>query len=174
MSNIWFTADTHYGHCNILNYCNRPFKDHEEMNEGIISHFNEVLRPGDVLYHLGDIKHSQMTFDNTLGRLNTKEIHLIIGNHDKEKECQRWGKFRSISDIKALTLDGQRVVLCHYAMRTWSSKNREGFQLYGHSHGMLPGLGRQMDVGVDTNNFYPYSYEEVKKRLGEIEFKVTE
>ncbi len=167
--NIWFTADTQFGHCNILKYCNRPFKDHDHMNESMIERFNEVLRPGDVLYHLGDVKHSQMTWDNTLGRLNTKEIHLILGNHDKTKEAKQW-RFRSINDLKSLTVAGQNIKMAHYAMRTWASKRYGGMQLYGHSHGQLPGLGRQMDVGVDTNNFYPYHVDEIIKRLGSIDF----
>jgi calcineurin-like phosphoesterase family protein len=138
------------------------------MNEGMIQRFNEVLRPGDVLWHLGDIKHSQVTFDNTLGRLNTKEIHLVLGNHDKENECARWGGFRSISRLRST--ESGSIVLCHYALRTWPGKNRGGMQLYGHSHGTLPGLGRQMDVGVDTNNFYPYNVEEIRDCMNKIEF----
>lgn len=144
------------------------------MNESIIQRFNEVLRPGDVLYHLGDVKHSASSWAETIGRLNTKNIHLIIGNHDKWKDAERGGYFCSIHDIRALTIAGQRVVLCHYAMRTWSSKGRGGMQLYGHSHGTLPGIGRQMDVGVDTNNFYPYSFDEVRNKLNKIDFMVTE
>lgn len=143
------------------------------MNEEMIRRFNEVLKPGDLLYHLGDVKHSQISWDATLERLNTKNLHLIIGNHDKEKDARNWGKFQSISDIKAITVNNQRIVLCHYAMRTWSSKDRGGMQLYGHSHGRLPGIGRQMDVGVDTNNFYPYNLDEVVTRLGKIEFQAT-
>lgn len=168
MPSIWFTADTHFGHCNILQYCQRPFKDHEHMTEGIIERFNEVLRPGDVLWHLGDITHSTLLFDQCLGRLNTKEIHLILGNHDKEKQCRQW-RFRSIQDLRVLHLDGHAVTLSHYAMRVWPHSHRGGFQLYGHSHGMLPGQGRQMDVGVDTNGFYPYAWETVRDRLSKIE-----
>lgn len=173
MPNIWFTADTHFGHCNILTYCQRPFRDHDHMTEAIIERFNAVLRPGDVLWHLGDITHSTLPFDKCLGRLNTKEIHLVRGNHDKEKQCRSW-RFRSVQDLRVLHIDDRTVALSHYAMRVWPHSHRGGFQLYGHSHGKLPGVGRQMDVGVDTNEFRPYSWDEIKQRLDAVPVPVLE
>ena len=29
---VWFTADTHRGHGNIIKYCQRPFLSREELN----------------------------------------------------------------------------------------------------------------------------------------------
>lgn len=169
MPNVWFTADTHFGHCNILRYCARPFASHDEMNEAIIDRFNEVLRPGDVLWHLGDVKHSAISFDATLGRLRTREIHLILGNHDKAKECERWGGFRSIQQMRSI--ERGSILLCHYALRTWPGQGRGGSQLYGHSHGKLPSIGRQMDVGVDTHSFRPYSIDEVQALMNAVPFE---
>lgn len=88
-----------------------------------------------------------------LDRLNTREVHLIWGNHDKEKDFKDL-PFRSFNHIKRITAAGQRFVLCHYPMRSWEGKGSGVMQLYGHCHGTLPGEGRQMDVGVDTHDFY--------------------
>lgn len=166
MPQCWFTADTHMGHFNIIKYCKRPFKSVEEMNETIIKRFNEVLRPGDLLYHLGDVSYSTYDWKSFFGRLRTKEIHLVWGNHDKYMQKQCKGKLpagiRSVADLRHITVDRQSVMLCHYAMRTWPDIGRGGIQLYGHSHGQLPGVGRQMDVGVDTNEFRPWSWDEIK------------
>ena len=55
MTNIYFTADTHYGHANIIGYSTRPFENVTEMNDALVDRFNAVWTPGAILYHLGDI-----------------------------------------------------------------------------------------------------------------------
>ncbi len=169
MSEVWFTADTHFGHGRIIEYCNRPFKSHEEMDEIIIQRFAEVIKPGDRLYHLGDVSWSSFNLNKFFSRINTKEVHLIWGNHDKEKRTVH-PYIRSYSYLKSIHIDKASLMLCHYPMRSWASRGRGGFQLYGHVHGKMAGIGRQMDVGVDTNNFYPYNYDEIYKRLKDLPF----
>jgi len=166
MSNVFFTADTHLGHCNILKYCNRPWNNHEAMNEGIIQRFLEVLRPGFTLYHLGDVCHTQFPIKNFLDRLPNGQVHLIYGNHDKPKLLKH-PKIVWAGDIKHVkSLDKKySTVLLHYPMRSWNGKGHGSFHFYGHCHGKVPGLDRSMDVGVDTNNYYPYSWDELVKKL---------
>jgi len=50
-------------------------------------------------------------------------------------------------------------------MRTWPKSHYNTWQLFGHSHGKLKGIGKQLDVGVDTNNFYPYTFEQLKEKM---------
>lgn len=33
---VWVTSDTHFSHKNIIEYCNRPFKDIYHMNETLV------------------------------------------------------------------------------------------------------------------------------------------
>ena len=53
---IYFIADTHFNHKNIIEYCNRPFKDTNKMNEYIIQKWNSVVKENDIVYHLGDVE----------------------------------------------------------------------------------------------------------------------
>ena len=61
----------------------------------------------------------------------------------------------------------QKIMLLHYSMRTWLSKSRGTWHLYGHSHGTLPDPRGEacFDVGVDCWNYRPISYDEVKNTL---------
>ena len=51
---LYVTSDTHFNHKNIIEYCDRPFKDIYEMNETIINNWNQVVKEEDIIYHLGD------------------------------------------------------------------------------------------------------------------------
>lgn len=166
MNDVFLTADTHLGHSRIIQYCNRPFSSHEEMDEAIIERFNSVVKKGDRLYHLGDVAWSSYPVDNFFGRLNTKQVYLVKGNHDGD--FTQHPNIVKTWDLQRLKMPGRHAWLCHYAMRSWEGKRDGVYQLYGHSHGTLPGEGRQMDVGVDTNNFYPYSWEQIKERLEKV------
>ena len=156
---IFFTADTHFGHKNILLHCKRPFKDVEQMDRTLIRNWNDLVSVNDVVYHLGDFawKNMKAYRSQLFG-----EIHLIKGSHDKDKGCLE-KCFASVSDIKEITIEKDLVVLCHYAMRTWRASHYNSIQLYAHSHGRLKPEGKQWDVGVDNNNFRPISWEEVKR-----------
>jgi calcineurin-like phosphoesterase family protein len=166
----WFTADTHFNHEHIIEYCNRPFKDAKEMNEVMIERWNERVTPADCVYHIGDfgfLRGQGLTPNAGIKKLLRSlngSVHLILGNHDHQnynvevKNC-----FASTADIRDKTIDGQRIIMCHYAMRTWPGRDKGSWMLYGHSHGKLSELDhKSIDVGVDCHNFYPLSFDEVK------------
>jgi calcineurin-like phosphoesterase family protein len=181
---IWFTADTHFGHKNIVEFCQRPFSSVAEMDNALIDNWNAVVAQDDTVYHLGDFTLSGVPaiLREYVGALNGS-IKIVPGGHD-----YRWLKVygdgivpvsRSGYDLEvlpplySLEIDiGSKyplvVVLCHYAMRVFDRSHYGAYHLYGHSHGTLPGLGRSMDVGVDTNNFYPYSLDDIHSRLKDI------
>ena len=79
---VFFTSDTHFNHTNIIQYCQRPFKSTDEMNEAIIDNWNSVVGEEDTVFHLGDFcLGSSAEWNKILNRLNGK-IYLILGNHD--------------------------------------------------------------------------------------------
>src|SRR3954447_14711520 len=166
MGDVFFTADTHFGHRNIIAYASRPFVCVEEMDEIMVQRWNERVRPGDRVYHLGDFSVCRgPKTGEILERLNG-EIHLVWGNHDRPAYAIR-ERFASYHDYLQITVCEQFIVCFHYAMRVWNKSHKGSWHLYGHSHGSLPDdpHALSMDVGVDCNNFYPFSFEEVAFRM---------
>ena len=156
----FFTGDQHLGHWNISRYCGRPFQAVEEMDETIIANFNSAVSENDITIHLGDftlISNPITVNDKYVKRLNGNHIFLK-GSHD------RWlsKTAPTIWDLHIVGSMGDiSIVCCHYAMRTWHKSHFNSIQLYGHSHGTLEPIGKQWDVGVDNNNFFPLSLEQI-------------
>ena len=46
---IYFIADTHFGHENVIKFCDRPFACADEMNEALISNWNERVNGNDTV-----------------------------------------------------------------------------------------------------------------------------
>jgi calcineurin-like phosphoesterase family protein len=152
----FFTADEHYNHAAIIGYCHRPFKSITKMNEQLIVNHNQVVTKKDIVVHCGDFGffHSADEAQKMLRRLNGNHI-LLKGSHDGWMPSSAKHMWRK-------TVDGQFIFACHYAMRTWERACHGAWQVYGHSHGDLPPIGKQWDVGVDNNDFFPVSFEKLK------------
>lgn len=163
----WFTSDIHFCHRNILHLCNRPFEDINEMNETIIANFNSVIKPSDTLYILGDVNY-RGNADELIPRLNGHKI-LIEGNHDGNYDESLFEEIYNYLEINE-PVKGKhyRFVLCHYPFAEWNGFYKGAIHLHGHQHNK-PVYNKQMrqqnlrryDVGVDANNFYPVSAEQI-------------
>lgn len=169
-STIFFTADTHFMHDNIIEYSKRPFTSIADMTDAIITNWNAMVGPGDIVYHLGDFaltygKRDVQAVDDLLKRLNGNKW-LIKGNHDRDAVTKnpRWTMVKDYHELK-IDMGGvhrQRIVLFHYCLKTWDQQHRGSFMLHGHSHGGLSDIGgKVMDVGVDCNNYKPVSIDDV-------------
>jgi calcineurin-like phosphoesterase family protein len=160
-----FTSDLHLGHANIISYCSRPFSNVDEMNQVIIDRWNEVVGPADTVWCLGDFAFLRAD-PKTLRRLFSQlqgSKHLIAGNHDG-KSVRELG-WSSVRDYAEIVVDKTRIVLSHYSMRTWNGMRHGSVQLYGHSHGALPGTAQCVDVGVDAWDFRPVTWPQITARL---------
>ena len=98
-SRVFFTSDTHFNHTNIIRFCNRPFKDVVHMNETIISNWNRVVGPEDIVFHLGDFcLGGSAEWVNVLNRLNGK-IYLISRHKEPEAELHEILRTDSDADV---------------------------------------------------------------------------
>jgi calcineurin-like phosphoesterase family protein len=126
------------------------------MNTTIIKNHNEVVKPGDIVVHAGDFTlEGYQEAKKYIDQLNGTNIFLK-GSHDY------WLQGQPHHEIWEKTIEGQHIVVCHYAMRVWPKSHYGSFLCYGHSHGKLLPIGKSWDVGVDNNGFYPVSFEQLK------------
>jgi len=161
---IWFTSDQHYGHTNVIRFCERPFATIEEMDEALIANHNECVKPGDTVYYLGDFSFARNPAP-VFYRLNGNK-HLVLGNHDWKRtgELKKlpWGW---IKDVYFLRAGGTKIWLNHFAQLSWPSAHHGSVHLFGHSHGSLTGVGRSTDVGVDAWDYKPVHLDVILKMM---------
>ena len=171
----FFTSDTHFNHANIIRFCNRPFKDVEQMNEVMITNWNNAISKDDTVFHLGDFcLGSAAEWTKILDRLNGK-IYLIMGNHDLKNIRQGFiSRFEHVAMQMHIEVGKQRIYLCHYPFLYFEGGYKEVWQLFGHVHTRKNNTGNdaerlqylyptQYDVGVDNNDFTPVSFGLVKR-----------
>ena len=169
----YYTSDLHLNHTKIITLCERPFKDTEEMNETIITKWNNKVKKGDIVYILGDVglpKTKQDIDDivELLHRLNGEKV-LIIGNHDKDllKSYEFRCCFTNIQPYLETKDNGKKVCMFHYPIEEWNGVHRESIHLYGHVHNSNIGLKdikNRYNVGVDVNDFEPKTLEELIRK----------
>lgn len=172
---IFFTSDTHFGHENILKYCNRPFSSIEEHDNELIKRWNEKVPEDGIVFHLGDIGFcSESYLKDILTKVNGK-IYWIIGNHDWKRMTHGViSRFEYVTQQMVIRIGKKIIYLNHFPFLCFSGSNRSKvWNLYGHVHTSsyadsgfdTPRLSltwpTQYDVGVDNNNFTPISFNEV-------------
>lgn len=178
---IYFISDTHFNHKNIIKYCNRPFKNIEEMNKVLIENWNNTVTDFDTIFHLGDVAlTNESEMKEIIPKLKGKKI-LIKGNHDKKsKEFFRSVGFEIIPD-NPLKLDTEKLILSHEPLA--DKEIPEGYiNIHGHIHNNplhkinpttnemeypeeLYSEKLHINVSVDVIDFKPISLEELLKKV---------
>ena len=174
MSEFLITADEHYGHSRIIEYCNRPFANTDEMREAMIERHNKRVPDsfGHLTIHLGDMFWESVSCEDAeriLGRLHGRHA-LLYGNHDKviEQNPRLQAKFEWVKDVHKLHFNKNLIWLSHYAHRVWPKSHKGSWHLYGHSHQGLPTLGCSFDAGVEGHDYTPWSLEEIAARMSRL------
>lgn len=165
----WYTADTNFGHENVIGFCNRPFRSAGQMDAIMIENLWAHVRPDDDLWIVGDFAFGSKAKESSylteiLGQLPGARKHLIVGNHDLEPTLALpWDSISHLAEVR----DGpknQAHTLCHYPMITWNHARRDALQLFGHVHNNWKGSSNSVNVGVDVWDFKPVRFEDIARR----------
>ena len=163
----WVTADNHFGHANIIKYCERPFSDVDEMDDVMVEEWNAVVGHHDIVHHLGDFCLGNLEMAQSyLSRLNG-HITIVDGLHHHDSRWLRGvmkgvgntytatGTVMVVKQIAFLKHGDVHVVVSHNPFAQWDRKHHGAIHLHAHSHGNYQGEGRILDVGVDCHDFRP-------------------
>ena len=141
MGKVFFTADTHFGHENVISFDNRPFSSVEEMDTELIRRWNNKVSKEDLVYVLGDMIWKVRNNDapELINSLNG-QIILIKGNHDRflhnAKAVKALAGIKDYDDICVRLEDGtsKRCILSHYFIPMYVGNRYGAIHLHGHSH----------------------------------------
>jgi calcineurin-like phosphoesterase family protein len=167
----FWTADWHFFHHRIIEYCNRPFKSEVHMRNTIINNHNSVVGKKDSVFVIGDaamLGASQWErLRPVINTLNGSK-HLIYGNHDEF----RWQRYLDVGFTtvhSALWFDeaGHHLVMAHDPS-VYCTLEPDTILLHGHIHNLYKSIPSQrvVNVGVDMWDFFPVNIDQIIEELG--------
>lgn len=152
-------SDLHFGHDNIIQYCQRPFDDVEEMNEALIENWNNTIDDDDTVLFLGDLRHHPGELAaHWLEQLNG-QIIIVRGNHDSGL-----GQNAPVHVVNSCTIThGRYQFYCEHEPVGFS-----GWQIHGHAHNndlfMYPFINperKTVNVSVELIGYEPLPLDEL-------------
>lgn len=154
MSNVFFIGDTHFGHDNIIKYCNRPYPNAHAMNQDLITRWNAVVTKRDTVYHLGDVCFGA-EYLSLVKELNGAKKVLILGNHDDLPIADYLLYF---DEIYGMThYKGFWLTHCPiHESELFKKKN-----IHGHTHTKNLSRSLYKNVSVENIGYQPISFEQL-------------
>lgn len=169
MKNIWFISDTHFSHANILNFLDadgnkiRPFFLMEEMDEHIIEKWNDRVKDGDRVYHLGDVSFGKSRLPEIMGRLRGSK-RLILGNHDEIKDYKLLDHFKKVTLWRIFK---EHNFVCTHIPLSHDQMRKVEFNVHGHIHQNPSPSDRHICVCVEQTGYAPIHLDELLTRVSD-------
>lgn len=170
--NIYYTADTHFGSERTLKFSFRPFDTTKEMDEHIINEWNKIVKPEDLVIHLGDFG------DFNIRKYLNGEVELVKGNYEENIPDEDLEDiFNEVHQLsRYVYFDNELRYICSHKPSDCKSlvmKRRKDspkvFGLFGHIHGLQKVKKWGYNVGTDPNHYRPVSEEELIIRVNAIQ-----
>ena len=165
MSEIFFIADTHFGHNEIIKYENRPFSDIDEMDRILISNWNNTVSDSDTVFMLGDFSAYPKDKSQEICRCLKGRKFLVMGNHDTQSEnyYHEIG-FESVSRYPIIIENFW--ILSHEPL--YINKNMPYANIFGHVHSnpIYKDFSPQSFwVSAERINYTPLDFNTIRKEI---------
>jgi calcineurin-like phosphoesterase family protein len=172
MRNTFYISDTHYGHdkcCTVFKRPDgsplRPFSCAAQLDEIMVQRWNSVVRPGDRVFHLGDVVINRR-FLQILNRLNGDK-RLIMGNHDIFDHNDYLKYFNRIHGCMKV----DKLWLTHIPVHIDSVPHWALANVHGHIHALEIPHGKYFNVSVEQIDYTPIEHDELVKRIRDKQVK---
>jgi len=155
-------SDTHFGHTNIIRYCDRPFATIEEMDSALMRNWNDTVSKNDRVFHFGDFcfKYNDEKIKWLLSQLNGYKI-LIMGNHDRRVSPKKWMEL-GFDEVYPYPIIYQGFYMFSHEPMVLN-RHMPYANLYGHLHEKkMEGEG-YYNMCVENNGYRPVPLEDVFK-----------
>ena len=168
----WVISDTHFGHANIIRHAERPFRTVSEMDETLVANWNETVREGDTVYHLGDFSGPPMNrrIEEIAERLRGRII-LIAGNHDRvtPRMAAAFARVTGPQRLPSRVKGAPGVALSHVPLHGAGIDEPGRIavmgNLHGHIHQRTSPTPLHSNVCVEHTGYRPIRLEEAIERL---------
>ena len=167
----FFFADPHFGHFNIIEYQNRPFRTTDEMDAAMIENWNRVVGQRDHVFLLGDVSlHPPDKTREILDRLHGK-ITLVLGNHDHRRPMEKTGRFDLVSLYPILYENF--FLLSHEPV--FVNEQCPFCNVHGHTHlNRFANTLLHVNVCAECIDYTPVAFDAVKEIVKERLMKYNE
>jgi calcineurin-like phosphoesterase family protein len=163
---IFVASDTHFGHVNILGFTDaegaliRPFTSVKEMDDCMVTRWNETVDDQDIVYHLGDVYFGKGW--ESLKLLKGRK-RLLLGNHDNGKAKYLQEAFQKIGMWRMFP--EHDLVLTHVPILLQWGKGKYNYNVHGHIHHNAPPTPRHINVSVEAINYTPVDLESIASTI---------
>jgi calcineurin-like phosphoesterase family protein len=191
MSDIWVISDTHFNHANILTFKDSAtgklvrgdrFSSVKEMDEFMIERWNSVVKPGDKVYHLGDVMFGDREYFQKLWPKLHGQKRLIVGNHDDIKYLSSGGFFAKVhmwrmfpefglvfshvplhkSSLKRHWIRKEDHTFLGYWWNRYKVRNKTMLNVHGHIHQNPSPCGPYRNMSVEAIDYTPVNIEDLR------------
>jgi len=133
MIKTFLISDTFFGRNEIIKQLNRPFDDIIDMENQMISRWNETVGKNDIVYHLGNFAWDTITAERVIQQLNGR-IKLIIGEYDDAiVEIASYHNNIEILTVQYYKDSRNKAVFSHWPLLEWPGKDMDLYHFHGHS-----------------------------------------
>lgn len=165
MGDIWFMGDFHFGHENIIKYCDRPFKNAKEMNETLIENWNYFVKPDEQAYILGDFGFGKKEDIILWGKALNGHKTLVLGNHDRATMKTYYDAGFDFVSKHPLLLD-EFFILSHCPQNITPDGRYANIFAHVHNNPMYRTVTpRSHCVSAECVNYFPVSFDVIKNRM---------